>query len=183
MSPTLPDLSNPYASPAADDIAEATEAPLAVLPRNAEIWFASILIWCTAGALATAAGYILLAWLGHTYPKLGLQLDRAAELAQFVTGAANAIVIAGLISYGQYHAVIRRDPIWSRSIALLLLIGSLTLAIGSALLFAGAFTMWLFLLFAIIPLFLSHMMFRWYHALATFRRQQKRGLRKLPGTN
>ena len=179
MSRMSSDFSNPYASPAADEIAETVET-VAHLPRSPEVWLASILIWSTALGLATAAGYILLAWLGHTYPRLGIRLARADQIAQFATGAANAIVMAGLVAYGQYHAVIRRDSIWSRSIALLLMIASLTVAVGGVLLFAGSLTMWLLLLPAAIGIALSVIMFRWYSQLIAFRRQQRRLVKKKP---
>lgn len=174
MSQPLRDFSNPYASPAADEFSGATETPLALLPRTSEIWFATIIIWCTALALASAAGYILLAWFGYNNPQYGVRLYRAAELAQFATGAANAIVMAGLVSYGQYQAVIGRDPIWCRSIALLLMIASLVIAVGSVLMFVGTSTMWLVLMPAALGSLLSLLMFRWYTALCLFRRQQRR---------
>ncbi len=175
------DFTNPYASPAAEEIAE-TPGPVAVLPRSLEVWLATLMIWSTALALAIAAGYILLAWLGHTYPKLGIRLDRADQLAQFATGAANAIVMAGLVAYGQYHAVIRRDTIWSRSIALLLMIASLVVVVGSVLIFAGSMTMWLLLLPATVGFLLSLIMFRWYGQLLAFRRQQRKSAKKKPAT-
>lgn len=174
MTQPLTDLSNPYASPAADEFSGATETPVALLPRTSEIWFATIMIWCTALALACVAGYILAAWFDHTNPQYGLRFYRAAELAQFATGAANAIVMAGLISYGQYQAVIGRDPIWSRSIALLLMIASLVIALGGVLMFIGTSTMWLVLMPAALGSLLSLLMFRWYTALCAFRRQQRR---------
>jgi|GEM_PF-5208856 len=170
------DLLNPYESPAADESAENIEAP-ALLPRTAEIWTATIVIWCTALSLAMVAGYILLAWAGHTYPKLGIKLNLADQLAQFATGAANAIVMAALVSYGQYNAVIRRDSVWSRSIAMLLMIASLVVALGSSLLFAGTWTMWLLLIPAALGAVLSMTMFRWYAQLVAFRRQRRRLLR------
>lgn len=173
MSRMSSDFSNPYASPAADEIVETVEV-VALLPRSPEVWLATVLIWSTALGLATAAGYILLAWLGHTYPRLGIHLARAEQFAKFATGATNAIVMAGLVAYGQYHAVIRRDSIWSRSIALLLMIASLVVAVGGVLLFAGSLTMWLLFLPAALGILLSVIMFRWYSQLFAFRRQQRR---------
>src|SRR5688572_20274451 len=168
------DLLNPYESPAADEwSAEQADAP-AVLPRTASIWTATIIIWCIALGLASVAGYILLAWVARTYPAFGLRIQYADELAQFATGAANAIVMAGLVSYGQYNAVIRREPIWSRSIAMLLMIASLVVALGSVLLFAGSWTMWLLFVPAAFCAVLSLLVFQWYGQLVAFRRQQRR---------
>lgn len=177
MSDPWSELSNPYASPAGDVTTEMTAAPQ-VLPLTREIWTATVLIWCGCSGLGLAAGYILLAWLNHHF-RWGIDLDRGAELAQFATGAANAIAMSGLLAYGQYHAVIRRDAIWTRSLALLLMIGSAVVALGSVLIFTGSPTMWLLFLPATIMLILSLMMFRWYARLHEFRRAQRKKPRSL----
>ena len=174
----LSELSNPYASPAADDFSETVAAP-AALPRTAEVWTATLIILCIACGLAMAAGWILLAWVDHTYPAFGLQINHADQLAQFATGASNAIIMAGLVCYGQYHAVICRDVIWSRSIALLLMIASLVVALGGLLMFLGSTTMLLMLVPATLGATLSLMMFRWYSQLYAFRRQQRRSAKRL----
>lgn len=171
MSEPHSELTNPYASPATEETPEA--AVVTDLPLSREIWTATILIWCGCGGLGLAAGYILLAWLNHRF-RWGLEIERGPELAQFATGAANAIVMSGLLAYGQYHAVIRRDAIWTRSLALLLMIGSAVVALGSVLIFTGSPTMWLLLLPAIIMLILSLLMFRWYARLHEFRRAQRK---------
>lgn len=170
------DFTNPYASPAGDDAPE-TAAAVTVLPVSREIWIATLILWTGCCGLGLAAGYILLAWLNQRF-RWGLEIDRGAELAQFATGAANALVMSCLLAYGQYYAVIRRDAIWTRSLALLLVIGSVVVALGSVLIFSGSPTMWLLLLPAGVMLLLSLLMFRWYAKLHEFRR----ALRKKPKT-
>jgi hypothetical protein len=171
MADSPREFTNPYASPATDELTQPVAAEM--LPLSREIWLATILIWCGCTGLGLAAGYVLVAWLNHQF-RWGIQIDRGAELAQFATGAANALVMSALLGYGQYHAVIRRDAIWTRSLGLLLLIGSAVIALGSVLIFTGSPTMWLLLLPASVMLFLSLMMFRWYSRLHAFRRQQRR---------
>src|SRR5688572_27007244 len=117
MSDSPSELTNPYASPATDELTQSA-APETILPLTREIWLATILIWCGCAGLGLAAGYVLVAWLNHQF-RWGMQMERGAELAQFATGAANALVISALLAYGQYHAVIRRDVIWTRSLGLL----------------------------------------------------------------
>lgn len=172
MSDPRGELTNPYASPANDETVDAIAAAT-VQPLTREVWSATMLIWCGCCGLGLAAGYVLLAWVNHRF-RWGMPIERGAELAQFATGAANALVMAGLLAYGQYHAVIRRDTIWTRSLALLLLIGSVVIALGSVLIFPGTPTMWLLMLPASITLLLSLLMFRWQARLHEFRRAQRR---------
>ncbi len=172
MSDPRSELTNPYASPVGDEVTDGAIA-VTVLPLTREIWTASILIWCGCTGLGLAAGYILIAWLNHRF-HWGISIERGPELAQFATGAANALVMSGLLAYGQWHAVIRRDAIWTRSLALLLTIGSVVVVLGSVLIFAGTPTMWLLLLPAAIMFFLSLLMFRWYARLHEFRRAQRK---------
>ncbi|QDU28638.1 hypothetical protein ETAA8_37410 [Anatilimnocola aggregata] len=176
MKTTSSGLTNPYASPAADETTEAVAA-LVQLPLSREIWWASVLIWLSCLGLGLAAGYVLLAWLVHTYPQMNVRLHDADRLAPFATGAANAVVMAALLGYGQYYAVIRRDMIWTRTIALLLIIASLVIALGSVLIFSGTAIMWFLLIPAVTSAVLSGLMFRWYARLSAFRRQQRRTLR------
>ncbi|WP_425614495.1 hypothetical protein NA78x_004364 [Anatilimnocola sp. NA78] len=167
------DTPNPYASPTADETSEVVAASN-LLPLNKEIWLATGLIWFTCFALGLAAGYVLLAWVTNKYPQVNLQIPEAAKLAQFATGAANALVMAALLAYGQYHAVIRRDMIWTRTLALLLVIASLVIALGSVLIFGGTGLMWLLLIPSAIASLLSLLMFRWYGQLSIFRRKTRR---------
>lgn len=174
MPPPLSDLTNPYASPAADEIADQVEA-VAVLPLTREIVFATGLVWIACAGLACAAGYILIAWAGHTYPQLGIEFEFSEQLAHFATGAANAIVMAALVAYAQYHAVMRRDAVWTRTIAMMLMIASLVIALGAVLMFAGSATMLLlFMPSSALAAMLSLMMFRWHAQLSAFRRRQRR---------
>ncbi len=173
MPESLTHLTNPYASPGSDESSEPADANSS-LKRTSEVWLATSVIWSACLSLALAAGYILLAWCDHKNPRWNLNIDRADQLAQFATGAANAIVLAGLMAYGQYHAVIRRDLIWTRTIALLLTIATMVIGLGAVLIFAGTTTMWLLLVPAAIAMFLSLLMFRWYNRLFTFRKQQRR---------
>jgi hypothetical protein len=167
---------NPYASPAPAIEAEPIAAPI-LLPLTREVWLATVLIWIGCSGLASAAAYILLAWLDQRFPQLPWDIARSDQLSPFATGAANAIVIAGLIAYGQFHAVIRRDLIWSRTIALLLVIGAFVVALGSLLIFSGSATMWMLFVPAGWAAMLSGLMFRWYGKLVAFRRQHRKALR------
>jgi hypothetical protein len=173
MAEFASDLSNPYASPAPAEEAEALAGPVR-LPLTREIWLATALIWTACAALACTAGYVLLGWIDHKNPSLRLGINRADQLAEFAAGASNAIVMAGLFAYGQYHAVIRRDMIWTRTIALLLVIGSFVIALGAALIFTGDFLMWALFVPAAWSAVLSGLMFRWLARLAAFRRQQRK---------
>lgn len=180
MSDPRTELTNPYASPAGEEFSAAA-AEATVLPLTREIWSATVLIWCGCCGLGLAAGYILLAWFNHRF-RWGLELERGPELAQFATGAANALVMSGMLAYGQYYAVIRRDAIWTRSLALLLMIGSAVVALGSVLIFTGTQAMWLLFLPAIVMLILSLLMFRWYARLHEFRRAQRKRPKSLRPT-
>lgn len=177
MADSTTDFSNPYASPSPAEEVDAITGP-AQLPITREVWLATALVWASCTGLAFAAGYVLLGWLQSKYPQFRLGIDRADQLAQFATGASNAIVMACLIAYGQYHAVIRRDVIWTRTLALLLVIGSLVIALGAALIFPGDFLMWFLFLPATLSAVLSAQMFRWHVQLVAFRRSQRRTQRR-----
>lgn len=173
MSASSRETPNPYASPAADESTEVV-ATTAALPRSNEIWLASALIWLVCLGLGLVAGYVLLAWTSHKYPQVNVPIPDADKLAQFATGAANALFMAALLAYGQYHAVIRRDMMWTRTIALLLVIASLVIALGSVLIFGGTPLMWLLLIPSAVASLLSLLMFRWYGLLYAFRRKSRR---------
>jgi hypothetical protein len=177
MAETIADFSNPYAAPAPVEEGEAVAGP-AQSPITREVWLATTLVWTGCGTLACAAAYVLLAWVEHRFPRLSLGIERADQLAQFATGAANAVAMAGLFAYAQYHAVIRRDLIWSRTLALLLVIGSLVISLGAVLMFPGQLLMWALLLPAGWSAVLSALMFRWHGRLVAFRRQQRRLARR-----
>lgn len=155
---------------------EATGPTMLALTR--EVWLATLLIWIGCGGLTIAAVYILLAWLDHQFPSVPWDIADSEKFAPFATGAANAIVIAGLVAYGQYHAVIRRDLIWSRTIALLLVIAAGVVGLGSLLIFTGTPTMWALFLPAGWAAVLSGLMFRWYARLVAFRRSRRKVIRQ-----